>query len=265
MDEASAVAMLSVDAAGTIADAGDAIVLSDIDALTARMEATSEPLLFLVPARQRRAADQPLALAGLKASSPVAVISVDLPPLALAVAGNLVASCLSQAGLGAAVSLASQLEDLVLGGVLVGSVAKLDHPAPTLTQTARSLLPGSRFVVLQGLREGVEDAGRAPDTEGLVAIARGARHPSGWAADTAARWAGGAQECDLVPGPLMGNDDWAQVAWVDWTAATNQIELAADRVFDDCRWCGMPTADAGCVFCGYAGTEEFARNGGTRA
>lgn len=159
-----------------------------------------------------------------------------------------------------------RLDDLVIGAAWLGTVAKLQHPAPSLKLHARSYLPGGGYVAV------LDDDPRV------------LRHKDATAAlplpalDVATDWrvvvgTGLADEAVLEPtlaGPLAGaevvrvNNRRASVAWwgteklAELALMPRSLDRLRHAVLADgstraCGWCGHVVATSSCPLCGAAG------------
>jgi hypothetical protein len=139
---------------------------------------------------------------------------------------------------------------------LLGSVSRLESPAPALRQHARGLLPGGCFLVddrgVQAIKHRLPRGGRGEDAELAVSAVRG---PGDWPerlwstlgppSPQPEPWAGAGRSC-------WGTNRWAEIT----VAARPVTALAADleaRPTRTCGWCGRLGLDSHpCPFCGSA-------------
>src|SRR4051794_40860066 len=152
--------------------------------------------------------------------------------------------------------------DQLRTAALLGSVSRLESPAPALRQHARGLLPGGCFLVddrgVQAIRHRLPRGGRGEDAELAVAAGRdlGDWPERLWStlgppSPQPQPWAGAGRSC-------WGTTRWAEVTVAPRPAALLAAELAACPT-RTCGWCGRLGLDArACPFCGSAGSRATA-------
>jgi hypothetical protein len=136
---------------------------------------------------------------------------------------------------------------------LLASVTRLDDPIPTLSQHARSLLPGGCFLVDGGTVQAVKH--RLPRGMGrgaAAAVVTGEGDVGDWPDRL---WAalgpvGDQPEPLVLPGPsCWGTTRWAEISVLNTTTAdlAAQLDRAPTRT---CSWCARLVArDQPCPFC----------------
>jgi hypothetical protein len=187
-----------------------------------------------------------------------------LPPLAAALLVRSIGDVAGQAAIAPSVlaSGISRIEPLVTGAAWLGSVTKLQHPAPSVALHARSLLPGPGFgAVVDAAPKVVKLAGR----DALLPIPA-LEPPGGWRVLVAApddvdtdvvdrTLAVRASGAEVVRVPLHGSS-------VDWWGTAKLIELAYaprdparlhQQLLGDgptaCGWCGEAVTTDPCPLC----------------
>jgi hypothetical protein len=190
-------------------------------------------------------------------SDRIALLGLDLPPLAVAVIA-LQLRQLSVADLtpGVLASAARLLAHYVHAGALLGSVARLDHVAVGLKSHLKSWMPGSHFGVLAAPKPLLVEAGPETVPEGpgfatSLTVARG-QLQSDWVTGALARqWqVTGLQEALL---PEDSPRWWGTAKMIEFVAAIPDpallYRLVASVRRDTCYWCGMHFIGERCAFC----------------
>ncbi len=163
---------------------------------------------------------------------------------------------------GAAVGDAASLVDPVLQGMrtyaLLGSVAHLESPAPTLGQHARGLAPGGCFLVDDRSVTAVKGRlprglGRGPTA--ALAVGAAVAASSDWPERLWLALGPGAEVPQPVAAPgkqTWGTGRWAEITVSDLTAEQVAAGIAATP-HESCSWCSRSVlADLPCPFCGAA-------------
>ncbi|MFD1833093.1 MULTISPECIES: hypothetical protein [Streptomyces] len=210
-------------------------------------------------------------------SDRIALLEVDLPPLATAVLAlqlrQLSVCDFSPGVLGAAVRL---LAHYVYAGALLNSVARLDRVPVSLTAHARSWVPGSQFAVLaaprpQMVKVGGGDALAGPEFATRLTLAPGQLSPEWVTGTLAPGWrVHGVQE---VPLPAESSRWWGTGRLVEFAAAIPDVSVLYQLVSsvrrEECRWCGLELIGDRCAFCSAPVAppdgRRAAASGGTRA
>ncbi len=249
----------------------ETLPLTQPDECVRRLRAAApRPTLVVTDPRGAATLAHITAEASLFADLAVAVSVVQLPSLASRLLTSIAASEEHATGLANAVALADLASRFLHSEVLVPSISKLDSPAPSMVQATRSLLPGSKFSVVTGIRHEVVDPAHRRAPEGFVPLActssgdllpwmqqlvdssdsRFSRLPA---------WEG------VAP---YGNARWAEIVWWDpgavevWSRQVRAVE------FPSCHWCGHPRIRDICAFCGCsaAGSSDslIPSEGGTK-
>lgn len=196
-------------------------------------------------------------------STRVAIHATALPPLAATALVALAARVAEHApapGLlaGALPGLESEL--LVLAWL--GSLARLETPAPTVAQHVMSLAPGTAYAVASWPRPAVHRLTKTSPGVPLpaigwpldVLIARAARGDERWAADHVVRPLRPRAVVELDPSPA-GPRFWGTDRLTEAVALPADPRAALRRALRGrrprlCRWCGEAVAGSPCPFCG---------------
>nr|WP_155073758.1 hypothetical protein [Streptomyces taklimakanensis] len=201
-------------------------------------------------------------------SDRIALLEVDLPPLATAVLAlqlrQLSVCDFSPGVLGAAVRL---LTHYVYAGALLTSVARLDRVPVGLTAHARSWVPGTRFAVLAGPRPHLvkadgDGALAGPGFATRLTYAAGRVAPD-WVTDTLAPgWrVHGVQEVEL---PAESPRWWGTGKLVEFVAAIPDVSVLYQLVSsvrrEECHWCGLELIGDRCAFCSAPAAPSEARD-----
>lgn len=158
---------------------------------------------------------------------------------------------------GHAAALWRDLSDAIWSAAIVPGVARLPHPNPSLVQHARSLLPGSRYLVR--LHPDAEVIGSKKLAAALEPLGRGQVHVHATRtdpddtvmADLVQQVAPVGLETREVPGDwsvLFGRREQVQIAAVP----TAYAEMLRPRG-GPCHSCGLSAVDPVCSFCGIRG------------
>jgi hypothetical protein len=231
----------------------DTLPLSRPDECVRRLRASApQPTLVVTDQRGASALHQITAEASLFADLAVAVSVVRLPNLASRLLTSIATSEAHSTGLANAVALADLAPRFLHSEVLVPTINKLDTPPPTMVQAARSLLPGSKFIVVTGTRDEVVDPAhrRLPEGFDPLACASSAQLLP-WmqvlidGADS--RFSRVPAWEDVAP---FGNERWAEIVWWDPRAVVVWSEQVRAVEFPVCYWCDNPRVRDVCAFCG---------------
>ncbi|MEU8567646.1 hypothetical protein AB0C51_04630 [Streptomyces pathocidini] len=207
-------------------------------------------------------------------SDRIALLRLDLPPLAIAVlalqlrllaavpgpAGSTPGSAPGQAGFspGVLASAARLLSHYVYAGALLGSVSRLDSIPVSLASHATSWVPGTQFAALVNpgrrlvkMGPAAQEALEGPEFGTRILVAKG-RLPSDWVASTLApAWR--VHDIRQVPLPRDSAEWWGTGRLVEFAAAI-QDPAVLHRIVDSvhrarCRWCGLELLGDHCAFC----------------
>ncbi|MFJ9338091.1 hypothetical protein ACIRP0_02225 [Streptomyces sp. NPDC101733] len=205
----------------------------------------------------------------------IALLDVDLPPLATAVlVRQLRQLSVCDFSPGVIASAARLLSHYVYAGALLGTVAKLDRVPVGLKAHARSWSPGAQFAVLAhptphlaklgsgrtakaakgGGGGGGAGAGEVPAGPGFathLTFARGQLASDWVTTDLAPAW----QVQGVMENPLPADSAgwWATPKLVEFAAAIPDVsvlyQLVASVRREECRWCGFELIGDRCGFC----------------
>lgn len=158
-----------------------------------------------------------------------------------------------------AAALAAMVDPL-LGSIrtyaLLGSVAHLDKPAPTVAQHARGLVPGACFLVdgeSVTATKGRLPRGLGRGAEAVLATSEGSDVDSDWPDRL---WAalgpstGMPEPLVVAGGSVWGTSRWAEIS-VSATTPAAVVARLDGVALTPCPWCRRPVLDeAPCPFCG---------------
>jgi hypothetical protein len=190
-------------------------------------------------------------------SDRIALLELDLPPLAVAVLARqlrqLSLSDLSPGILGSATRL---LPYYLHAGALLNSVAKLDRVAVSLKSHVKSWIPGAQFGVLaspapQLIRMGVDEVLKGPNFATHLTLANG-QLQSDWVTGSLTRqWS--VQGVEKVQLPAESARWWGTSKLIEFAAAIPDpvvlYQLVASVRRENCHWCGLEFLGAQCAFC----------------
>lgn len=195
---------------------------------------------------------------GLAYRSDVALVTVRASASAANLIRWAVLSLAGQVDIGLVPVLAHRLSASVQTVAVVDSVSKLTNATATVTQHARSYLPGSCFVISPGRPVVTGRTAGLMAWQALVASMAGALGQS-TAMDS---WPGGARDfagCLPQQAPLLdsawvssgdwwGAKKWIEVSWIDQDASQIAWEVS-QAWFPRCSNCGQPVDGTWCPFC----------------
>ncbi|MFF7728219.1 hypothetical protein [Streptomyces sp. NPDC008001] len=209
-----------------------------------------------LPAAHRRRLQT---IRSVMADGRIALLQVDLPPLAVAVlARQLRQISVFDFGPGVVGSAARLLPHYLYAGALLNSVARLDHVPVGLKAHAKSWLPGSQFGVLAGptpqlIRIGTDGAAALPGPKfgTYMTVAQGKIGADWVTAELAPAW--GVQALHQAGLPEESARWWGTDKLVEFVAGIGDTSVLAQLVFSvrrqACRWCGLELIGDRCVFC----------------
>ncbi len=215
-------------------------------------------LVVLVPADLPQAHRLRLhSLRSLLESDRVALVEVDLPPLALALLAQQLRQ-ISQYDLGPGViaSAAPLLAHYLYAGAVLGSVAGLDRVPVNLTAHLASWVPGVHFAVLANPEARLVRLGDDVRLPGPAYPTHLAVTPDGagaqWVRERLSRdW-----NCQYVrdlPQPPRSGRWWGTHKLVEFAAYLADVgvlyQLVSSAHREPCRWCGRERVGDRCGFC----------------
>ncbi|MFC0600168.1 hypothetical protein [Streptomyces palmae] len=193
-------------------------------------------------------------------SERMALLPLDLPPLAVAVvARQLRRLSVSDLSPGVLACAARLLSHYVHAGARLSSVARLDRVPVSLGSHLTSWLPGAQFGVLAHpapalVRIGGPGALPAPGyaTQLTVATAHPRQQAPDWVTDTLATgW--GVQDVERVPLPAESARWWGTGKPTEFAAAIPDLSVLYRLVTSvrrtACHWCGLEVIGDRCAFC----------------
>ncbi|MFD7921615.1 hypothetical protein ACFV3R_20610 [Streptomyces sp. NPDC059740] len=200
------------------------------------------------------------ALRTLADSARMAIVPLDLPPLAVAVLARQLRE-LSPYGISPGVLACSArlLAHYVHTGAVLGSLSGLDRLDVDLRAHLRSWLPGSSFVALAHPEPHLVPLDRGHPPEALPApghavsltLARGQSHSDWVRTDLGRVWQ--AYTTHEVPLPVESTAWWGTNKLVEFVAALPDLSVLHQLVTsvrrEECGWCGAELIGDHCAFC----------------
>lgn len=243
-------------------DVDGTLAVDDLDALVSQLRpaaARTEPLLVVAPSPQADRARRTLSLARAGAPGATGVVHASsLPPLARGVLLELVSALPSSFTAGQLLVACEAIERSTVTGAVLGSLTRLAHPAPRMTQHLASWWPPGRFVVLthpqpQIVRAatGLEQVRLPPTTAPLSFWSTASDVASHVVVEQlAVRLTG--RGTQVVEAPEESRERWGTDRFAEFCAVPHDVRgivtdalAAADR----CRSCGAPVVWPSCRFC----------------
>jgi hypothetical protein len=233
-----------------------------LDLITRSLSVVREGILVVYPRWQAGAARRLLRLTrGVLDTDQVASIGLDLPPLALSLVADLLSCSTPYLRLGHLAGLGRRLENEILSGARLASVARLEHIETSLVDHVASYSPGSGFLAWAAPRVGVE---RISSRESLSAVdfrpaepvhlliaPQGSDFPNfGDELMSTLR----PQVVKTVPAQPLGTAFWGTRKHVEFVAFSGHPQALPHFVRSTrywvCRWCREPTSLDVCAVCG---------------
>jgi hypothetical protein len=208
-------------------------------------------------------------LRSLLESDRMALVEIDLPPLALALLAHQLRQ-ISQYDLGPGViaSAARLLAHYLYAGAVLGSVARLDRVEVGLGSHLKSWVPGARFAALatpEARLEPLTDGLRLPGPNYATHLAFGTH---GFGDDWVRGRLGQEWNCQYVcEVPLPGQSArwWGTGKLTEFTAYIADVgvlyQLVTSAHREPCRWCGLELVGDRCAFCEAAPPADHRRTG----
>ena len=222
----------------------------------ADLDAPDEPLVLLAEHRSQRAARRAQVLASVALPrTPVVLRTPSATPLGVWAAADALVREPVDAGTGLA--LLDELLRRLWSGVWTPSVRRLEDPAPSLAQHARSLLPGGGFLAEPG--RGVRPAGGSLEALEVVTAPDGPRvlrHTP--VTDPRLSWLVGEAQRVTRADTVEPVASWQDPLDAYGTATAVELALlptagaraAAERDLQPCDGCRRRRAAGTCGFCG---------------
>ncbi|GAA1884068.1 hypothetical protein [Streptantibioticus ferralitis] len=213
-------------------------------------------------------------LRSLLESDRMALVEVDLPPLAMALLTHQLRQ-IAQYDLGPGViaSAARLLAHYLYAGAVLGSVARLDRMRVGLTSHLKSWVPGARFAALatpEARLEQLTDGLRLPGPNYATHLAFGSPggHPFGdeWVRGRLGQDWNCQYVCE-VPLPAQSARWWGTGRLAEFAAYIADVgvlyQLVSSAHREPCHWCGLELVGDRCAFC-EAGPAPGGDQGNTR-
>ncbi|GAA0273610.1 hypothetical protein GCM10009527_082540 [Actinomadura nitritigenes] len=190
----------------------------------------------------------------------LAIVPLDLPPLALSLVADQLAFLAPYVEPGTLATVAPRLAGLLVAGARVNSVTRLEHVRTGFGDHLASYLPGSEFLVTAAPRQGVRRAGpdtapEAGDAPRPPVVVLAAEHggDGGWVRDRLGP-ALGAVSVSMVADQPLGAEYWRAKRYVEFVAFSGDSgvlqAMLRQVVCEPCPWCGTAVGSPVCPFCG---------------
>jgi hypothetical protein len=187
----------------------------------------------------------------------VAIVPVDLPPLAMALLAEQLGQ-LAGADFGPGVLAGPRLLSYYIhSGALLGSIAKLDRIPVTVGAHLKSLVPGRQFLALTHPEPFLAEADphtipSGPAFVTQLAVAPGQGMDPGWITGPLVH-AWRPQHVREVALPPDSARWWGTARLVEFTAYIADVgvlyQLVTSVRRDSCGWCGLEVIGDQCLFC----------------
>jgi len=191
-------------------------------------------------------------------SDRLALVPVDLPPLATALLiEQLRQLAATDLGPGVLAGAARLLSYYLYSGALLGSIAKLDRVEVPVAAHLKSLMPGRNFVALAHPEPYLAEADAASPPPGpafatQLAVSPGQGVDPAWVTGPLAR-AWRAQHVRDVPLAPEAAKWWGTGRLVEFAAYIGDVGMLYQLVTsvrrDRCPWCGLEVIGDRCLFC----------------
>ena len=218
-------------------------------------EQVKEPVLIITNLSGAPVLERIIAETTLFATRPIAVTIVGLPRLATRLLTAIATGEAQSGGVGQAVAFADSASNYLMSEVIVPSINKLDHPAPTLIQAARSYLPGTHSLIASGAESGVF---QPPVRLTLDAFTTLAVSASAVLTDLMAEQFEAAQASPAVNRlpPWDGVELYGNARWIEFVSCnTSAVQMWSSHWrsthYKRCQWCDQLRVRDVCAFCGY--------------
>jgi hypothetical protein len=252
--------MAAVRGPGLAAPADSAPIFLDL--ITRSLPVARQGILVVYPRWQANSARRLLRLTrGMLDTDQVASVGLDLPPLACSLVADLLSCSAPYLHLGHLAGLGRRLQNEILSGARLSSVARLDHIQTSLVDHVASYSPGSGFLAWAAPRSGVERiSGREPlssvdfrpaNPVHLLIAPQGPDFPdfSDELLSTLRP-----HVVKTVPPQPLGTLFWGTRKHVEFVAFSGHPQALPHFVRSTrywvCRWCREPTSLDVCAVCG---------------
>ncbi|MGH3376094.1 MAG: hypothetical protein ACRDP6_15265, partial [Actinoallomurus sp.] len=232
-----------------------------LDLVARSLPAMSEGILVVYPEWQAEAAKRVIRLTrGMLDTDQVASIGLQLPPLACSVVADLLSLAAPHLQIGYLAGLARRLQDELLSGARLATVAKLEHIDTKLTQHMASYSPGSGFLAWATPEGRIDRISRrkklAPlefrptEPVHLLVAPYGPDFPE-FEKELSASLR--PQSVTTVAAQPLGADFWGTRKHVEFVAFSGHPQALADIARSTrywmCRWCRQPASLEICAIC----------------
>jgi hypothetical protein len=233
-----------------------------LDLVARCLPVAREGILVVYPQWQADAARRLLRLTRVVLDTDqVASIGLELPPLACSLVADLLSCSTPYLRLGHLAGLGRRLQNEILAGARLASVARLEHIETSLIDHVASYSPGSGFLAWAAPRAGVERmSGREPlaavdfrpaNPVHLLIAPQGSDFPDfGQELLSTLR----PQVVKTVPAQPLGTAFWGTRKHVEFVAFSGHPQALSHFVRSTrywvCRWCGEPASMDVCAVCG---------------
>ncbi|GAA2159491.1 zinc ribbon domain-containing protein [Actinomadura napierensis] len=189
----------------------------------------------------------------------LAIVPLDLPPLALSLVADQLAFLAPYVEPGTLATVAPRLAGLMVAGARVNSVTRLEHVRTGFGDHLASYLPGSEFLVTAAPHQAVHrvagdaapPAGYAPRPP-VVVLAAEHGGDGAWVRDRLGP-ALGAVSVTAVDDQPLGAEYWRAKRYVEFVAFSGDSGVLQSVVraaeCEPCPWCGTPVGSPVCPFC----------------
>lgn len=222
----------------------------------------SEGILVVYPQWQAKPAKRLIRVTrGMLDTDQVASIGLDLPPLACSVVADLLSFAAPHLQIGYLAGLARRLQDELLAGARLATVAKLEHIGTKLTQHMASYSPGSGFLAWAAPEGRIDRVSkrrplasgdfRPADPLHLLVAPHGSDFPEFEKELSASLRPQLVKKVDAQP---LGATFWGTRKHVEFVAFSGHPQALSNIVRSTrywmCRWCRQPASLEVCAICG---------------
>jgi hypothetical protein len=217
-----------------------------------------------------RAVRREVALSSVALDSVAVVIPVRYPALGIAVLAALVDEAGRHTEPGEQLAFLHRLRDMMWAAVWLPSVAKVESPAPSITQHLRSWLPGSGFILEYGRNPRVLTAERPPlpalDAPAGLQVVHAAGGTPPWLLPALAEVLRPSAQIEAAswraPQDAYGTEAAAEFVALPPDPISLLPEVSRTHQFVECDGCGLRHAARVCPFCAMAVDQHGSPVGG---
>jgi hypothetical protein len=233
-----------------------------LDLLARSLRTVSEGVLLVYPEWQSEQAKRLIRLVrGILDTDQVASIGLKLPPLACSVVADLLSLSAPHLKIGYLAGLGRRLQEEIISGARLGTVAKLEHIETRLTEHMASFSPGSGFLAWAAPAGGIDRISkrkplRAPDFRPTDPVHLLVSPQGSDFLEFEKELTTGLrpQVVKTVPAQPLGETFWGtrkHVEFVAFSAHTHALShIVRDTRYWMCRWCRQPASLEICAICG---------------